>query len=92
MKISKNTFAAAALCLGLPLWSTAANAQASGSLSGTLNAQIVLQAGCTITGAPNAGTSGINLGTLNFGTQPAPSSAHGLRTPPAARGVRVPLR
>ena len=38
------------------------------TLSGTLQAQLVLTSGCLIVGAPNA-TSGISLGTLDFGQQ-----------------------
>jgi spore coat protein U-like protein len=40
------------------------------TLTGTLQAQLVLTSGCLIVGAPNA-TSGINLGTLDFGQQPS---------------------
>lgn len=46
-------------------------AMAAGSLAGQLNAQMTLQAGCIISGAPGAGTTGVNFGTLDFGTQPA---------------------
>ncbi|WP_326541517.1 Csu type fimbrial protein, partial [Pseudorhodoferax sp.] len=49
----------------------ASNANAAGSMSGQLNAQMTLQAGCIISGAPGAGTSGVNFGTLDFGIQPA---------------------
>lgn len=60
-------------------------AHASGSMSGQLNAQMVLQSGCIVTGAPGAGTSGINLGTLDFGTQP--STFTGVLTATASGGV-----
>lgn len=46
-------------------------AHASGNLAGQLNAQMTLQAGCIISGAAGAGTSGVNFGTLDFGAQPA---------------------
>jgi spore coat protein U-like protein len=44
---------------------------AAGSLAGQLNAQMTLQAGCIVSGAPGAGSTGVNFGTLDFGTQPA---------------------
>lgn len=50
---------------------TAPSAHAAGSMAGQLNAQMTLQAGCIISGAPGAGATGVNFGTLDFGTQPA---------------------
>ncbi|RCW65195.1 Csu type fimbrial protein [Pseudorhodoferax soli] len=47
------------------------NVIAAGSLAGQLNAQMTLQAGCIVSGAPGAGATGVNFGTLDFGTQPA---------------------
>jgi spore coat protein U-like protein len=44
---------------------------ASGSMAGQLNTKMVLQAGCIVSGAPGAGSTGVNFGTLDFGTQPA---------------------
>jgi spore coat protein U-like protein len=44
---------------------------ASGSMAGQLNTKMVLQAGCIVSGAPGAGATGVNFGTLDFGTQPA---------------------
>ena len=61
------------------------NTHAAGSMSGQLNAQMVLQSGCIVTGAPGAGTTGINLGTLDFGTQP--STFTGVLTATASNGV-----
>lgn len=75
---------ATALALGL----VAHGAQAAGSMSGQLNAQMVLQSGCIISGAPGAGTSGINMGTLDFGTQP--STFTGVLTATASGGAGGP--
>lgn len=63
-KIALATLSAAALL-------ACSNTFAAGSMSGQLNAQMTLQAGCIISGAPGAGTSGVNFGTLDFGVQPA---------------------
>ena len=60
-------------------------AHAAGSLSGSLNAQMVLQSGCIVSGASGAGTSGLNLGTLDFGVQP--STFTGVLTATASGGV-----
>nr|WP_145551889.1 spore coat protein U domain-containing protein [Variovorax boronicumulans] len=49
----------------------APQAIAAGSLAGQLNAQMTLQAGCIVSGAPGAGSTGVNFGALDFGTQPA---------------------
>jgi spore coat protein U-like protein len=49
----------------------APSVMAAGSLAGQLNAQMTLQAGCIVSGAPGAGSTGVNFGTLDFGTQPA---------------------
>lgn len=72
---------AAAIALGL----SALSAQAAGNMTGQLNAQMVLQAGCLISGAPGAGTSGVNLGTLDFGMQP--STFSGVLTASATGGA-----
>lgn len=86
MTISKTIAAAtAALSLGLSLGLTSINAQAAGNMSGTLNASMVLQAGCTISGAASAGTSGVNFGTLDFGSQP--STFTGVLTATATGGA-----
>ncbi|APW44747.1 hypothetical protein RS694_07730 [Rhodoferax saidenbachensis] len=50
---------------------TALSASAAGTMTGQLNAQMVLQAGCIISGAPGAGSSGVNFGTLDFGSHPS---------------------
>nr|WP_145550061.1 spore coat U domain-containing protein [Variovorax boronicumulans] len=65
--ISKIAPALLSAAIGL----VASHAVAAGSLAGQLNAQMTLQAGCIISGAPGAGPTGANFGTLNFGTQPA---------------------
>lgn len=58
---------AAFVALGL----TALASQGAGNMVGQLTAQMVLQPGCMVAGAPSAGTSGVGLGTLDFGAQPA---------------------
>lgn len=62
-----------------------ASVQAAGSMSGQLNSQMTLQSSCIISGAPNAGTSGVNFGTLNFGTHPSTFTGEILAT--ASGGV-----
>jgi spore coat protein U-like protein len=64
------TFALAG-AIGACLCLTALKAQAAGNMTGPLNAQMLLQAGCTVSGAPNAGSSGVNFGTLDFGAHPS---------------------
>ena len=71
---------AAALALGF----ACLGAQAAGNIAGQLNAQMVLQAGCAITGSSSQNTSGLNFGTLNFGTQP--STFTGVLTAAASGG------
>ncbi len=66
------------------LGATGMQAQAAGNMSGQLNAQMTLQSGCIISGAPGA-TSGINLGALDFGTHP--STFTGVLTATASGGV-----
>ncbi len=68
MTTTRSKLLALTAALGLGL--TALNASAAGSMSGQLNAQMVLQAGCIISGAPGAGSSGVSFGTLDFGSQP----------------------
>lgn len=46
-------------------------ALAAGSMAGQLNAQMTLQSGCIVSGAPGAGSSGVSFGTLDFGVQPS---------------------
>lgn len=82
---TRNTVLALSSCLALGLAMTAQNASAAGSMSGQLNSQLVLQAGCIISGAPGAGTSGVNFGTLDFGTQP--STFTGVLTASASGGA-----
>jgi len=71
------------MALGLGLVS--APVYANGNMSGQLNTQMVLQAGCYVSGAPNAGNTGVNLGTLDFGAQP--STFTGVLTTGATGGV-----
>ncbi|KQP18425.1 hypothetical protein ASF43_11515 [Pseudorhodoferax sp. Leaf267] len=59
------------LALSTALAMVAPGAQAAGNMAGQLNAKMVLQSGCIVSGAPGAGTSGVNFGTLDFGSQPA---------------------
>ena len=85
MNLPRNlTAAAAALGLGL----ASLGAHAAGNIAGQLNAQLVLQSGCIIAGAPGAGASGVNLGTLDFGTQP--STFTGVLTASASGGAGGP--
>ncbi len=77
------TVTSTALVLGLSLASV--GAQASGNMAGQLNTQMVLQPGCYISGAPNAGSTGVNLGTLDFGAQP--STFAGVLTTGSTGGV-----
>lgn len=85
MKTRTNIAATIALSLGLGAGLASMNAQAAGNMSGTLNAQMVLQAGCSISGAASAGTSGVNFGTLDFGSQP--STFTGVLTATATGGA-----
>ena len=62
----KNTRRAACAAL----LATAALATQAATLSGTLTASITLASSCLVVGAPGA-TTGINLGTLDFGNWPA---------------------
>lgn len=78
------TATAAALGMGL----ASMGAHASGSIAGQLNAQVVLQSGCIIAGAPGAGATGVNFGTLDFGNQP--STFTGVLTSTASGGVGGP--
>jgi len=77
------TLSATLFTLGLALGSV--NSQAAGNMSGTLNAQMVLQAGCAISGASGAGNTGVNFGTLDFGAQP--STFTGVLTATASGGA-----
>lgn len=61
--------AALALAIGLVFFSF--GAQAAGSTSGTLNAQMTLTASCAVSGSAAAGNTGVNFGTLDFGSQPS---------------------
>jgi spore coat protein U-like protein len=69
MTNTRTTILALTTALGLGLTSLAASA--SGTMSGQLNTQMVLQAGCIISGAPGAGSSGVSFGTLDFGSHPS---------------------
>lgn len=59
----------ALLSLGLGLISF--QAYSAGNMGGQVDAKMVLYGGCTISNASNAGTVGVNMGTLDFGSQPA---------------------
>jgi len=48
-----------------------AHAQVVDSITGQVNAQLVLTSGCSIDSGGGSATTGTNFGTLNFGTQPA---------------------
>ena len=74
-----------ALATGLGISAASFGAHAAGTLSGQLNTQMVLQASCIISGAPGAGSSGVNFGTLDFGTQP--STFTGVLTASASGGA-----
>lgn len=54
----------------LALVATAAISAQAATLTGSLTATITLASSCLVVGAPGA-TTGINLGTLDFGTWPA---------------------
>ena len=83
--ITKRNLRLSALAVAVGLGLTAVTAQASGSLSGQLNAQMVLQAGCIISGAAGGGTTGLNFGMLDFGMQP--STFTGVLTASASGGA-----
>lgn len=83
MKTRHHTAAAAVIALGLGFASL--GAQAAGSMAGQLNAQMVLQSSCYITGASGAGTTGVNFGALDFGSQP--STFTGVLTSAASGGA-----
>lgn len=83
MSKTLNTLLAVTTALGLGAASMSANA--SGTLSGQLNTQAVLQSGCIISGAPGAGSSGVSFGTLDFGSQP--STFTGVLTATASGGA-----
>ncbi len=85
MTKTRNIALALSTTLSLGLSLTTFNAAAAGSMSGQLNAQMVLQAGCIISGAPGAGSSGVNFGTLDFGSQP--STFTGVLTASASGGA-----
>ena len=57
MIMNKTRNALLALTTGLGLGLTSLGASAAGAMSGQLNTQMVLQAGCIISGAPGAGSS-----------------------------------
>ena len=59
------------LALSTVLALAATGTQAAGTMSGQLNAQMTLESGCIVSGAPGAGSSGVNFGILDFGLQPA---------------------
>lgn len=59
---------------------------ASGSMAGQLNAQVTLQSGCIVSGAPGAGVSGVNFGTLDFGAHPATFTGVLTATPSSGAG------
>lgn len=83
MTNARTTILALTTALGLSL--TSLTASASGTMSGQLNTQMVLQAGCIISGAPGAGSSGVSYGTLDFGSQP--STFTGVLTAAASGGA-----
>ncbi len=65
---------------------SAHHAHAAGSMGGQMNAQLTLQAGCIVSGAPGAGTTGVNFGTLDFGTHPSTFTGTLLATPSGGAG------
>ena len=83
MTTTRNTLLALTTALGLAFCSFGAHA--SGSMAGTLNAQMVLQSGCIITGAAGAGSTGVNYGSLDFGAHP--STFTGVLTSTASGGA-----
>ncbi len=74
-----------ALTAGLTLAFSATTVSAAGNMAGQLNASTVLQSGCIVSNAPGAGTTGVNFGTLDFGTHP--STFTGVLTTAASGGV-----
>ena len=82
MTKTRNIVLALSTTLGLGL---ALNASAAGTMAGQLNAQMILQAGCIVSGAPGAGATGVNFGTLDFGSQP--STFTGVLTASASGGA-----
>ena len=67
--MTKTRNIALALTTGLGLGLFTLTASAAGSMAGQLNAQMVLQSGCIVSGAPGAGSSGVSFGSLDFGSQ-----------------------
>jgi spore coat protein U-like protein len=74
------------IALSAVLALTAHNATAAGNMSGQLNVQMTLDAGCIVSGAPGAGTTGVNFGTLDFGLQPSTFTGTLLATPSGGAG------
>lgn len=77
----KQYAAALVLAAGLLAWPTQA-----GTLTGTLQSQIQLTAGCVIAGS-SGNASGVNFGLLDFGTKP--STFTGIVTATASGGESV---
>ena len=57
------------ICAGTLLTTTVVNQALAVTSSGTIGATLTLTNGCLINGSPTQ--SGINFGTLDFGTHPA---------------------
>ena len=56
------------------------------TLSGNLNATMRISTGCVISGAAGGGSTGVNFGTLDFGTHPATFSGTADAQPTAGAG------
>jgi len=69
MNLAPRLATAAAIFMGL--LACCLDAQAAGNMSGTLGASMVLTAGCAVSGATSGTGTGVNFGTLEFGTQPS---------------------
>lgn len=56
------------------------------TLSGNMNATMRISTGCVISGAAGGGTTGVNFGTLDFGTHPATFTGTADAQPTAGAG------
>ena len=75
---------ALAFCLG-------AGPAAAGTLSGTLQSQMQLTAGCMVAGSSGS-TAGVTFGTLDFGSRPGTFTGIVTATPSGGEGVSGPTQ
>ena len=82
----KRYAAALVLAAGMLAWPTVA-----GTLTGTLQSQIQLTAGCVIAGS-SGNAAGVNFGTLDFGTRPSTFTGIVTATASGGEGVSGPTQ